>query len=125
MSHAYGKNKANIIILTLPSFSPIGIEVEPERAFIFGTDSYDLTKEGLMATKAYILMKVKAGKSQEVLNTLKALPGVEQAHACFGQPDIFGLINAPDDRTLSDLIMAKIHTIPGVEETDTHIVVQE
>ena len=78
-----------------------------------------------MATKAYILMKVKAGKSQEVLNTLKALPGVEQAHACFGQPDIFGLIHTTDDRALSDLIMSKVHTIPGVEETDTHIVVEE
>ena len=78
-----------------------------------------------MPTKAYILMKVKTGKSQDVLNTLKALPGVEQAHACFGQPDIFGLVNAPDDRELSNLIMTKIHTIPGVEETDTHIVVQE
>ncbi|GJL54580.1 MAG: hypothetical protein NPIRA02_17120 [Nitrospirales bacterium] len=78
-----------------------------------------------MATKAYILMKVKAGKSQEVLATLKSMTGVEQAHACFGQPDIFGLINAPDDRALSDVIMTKIHTIPGVEETDTHIVVQE
>ncbi len=43
----------------------------------------------------------------------------------FGQPDIFGLVNAPDDRSLSNLIMNKIHTIPGVEETDTHIVVQE
>ncbi len=78
-----------------------------------------------MATKAYILLKVKTGKSQDVLTALKALPGVEQAHACFGQPDIFGLINASDDRALSDLIMAKIHTIPGVEETDTHIVVQD
>ena len=78
-----------------------------------------------MATKAYILMKVKAGKSQDVLATLKALPGVEQAHACFGQPDIFGLVNAPDDRALSNLIMTKTHTIPGVEETDTHIVVQD
>ncbi len=85
----------------------------------------DPTKEGTMATKAYILMKVKTGKSQDVLATLKAMPGVEQANACFGQPDIFGLINAPDDRALSDLIMTKLHTIPGVEETDTHIVVQE
>ncbi|MEE8124362.1 MAG: Lrp/AsnC ligand binding domain-containing protein [Nitrospirales bacterium] len=78
-----------------------------------------------MPTKAYILMKVKAGKVHDVLNTLKTLPGVEQAHACFGHPDIFGLVNASDDRALSNLIMTKIHTIPGVEETDTHIVVQE
>ncbi len=78
-----------------------------------------------MAAKAYILMKIKTGKVQAVLETLLALPNVEQAHACFGQPDIFGLVNAPDDRALSNLIMTKIHTIPGVEETDTHIVVQD
>ena len=78
-----------------------------------------------MATKAYILMKVKAGKSQEVLNTLKALPGVEQAHACFGQPDIFGLIHADDEKALAQIIMTSVHSIPGVEETDTHIVAQE
>ena len=78
-----------------------------------------------MATKAYILIKVKTGKAQDVLATLKAMQGVEQAHACFGQPSIIGLINSSDDRALSDLIMNKIVTIPGVEDTDTHIVVQE
>lgn len=82
-------------------------------------------KEDFMAAKAYLLLKVKAGKTQDVLETLKALPGVEQAHACFGHPDIFGLVNASDDRALANLIMTKIHTIPGVEETDTHIVVQD
>ena len=78
-----------------------------------------------MPTKAYILIKVKSGKAQDVLDTLKAMQGVEQAHACFGQPSIFGLINASDDRALSDLIMSKIVPIPGVEDTDTHIVVQD
>ena len=78
-----------------------------------------------MATKAYILVKVKAGKAQDVLSTLRALPDMEMAHACFGNPDIFGLVNAPDDRALAKLIMDKILTIPGVEESDTHIVVQE
>ncbi len=78
-----------------------------------------------MATKAYILVKVKAGKAQDVLSTLRALPDIEMAHACFGNPDIFGLVNASDDRALAKLIMDKILTIPGVEETDTHIVVQE
>ena len=71
-----------------------------------------------MATKAYILVKVKAGKAQDVLSTLRALPDMEMAHACFGNPDIFGLVNAPDDRALAKLIMDKILTIPGVEESD-------
>ena len=78
-----------------------------------------------MATKAYILVKVKTGKSKDILKALKDCKEVEQAHACFGQPDIFSLVSAPDERALSDLIMNKIHAIPGVEETDTHIVVQD
>ncbi|RMH05189.1 MAG: Lrp/AsnC family transcriptional regulator [Nitrospirae bacterium] len=78
-----------------------------------------------MPTKAYILLKVKTGKSREVLNTLRTIPEVEQAHACFGQPDIFGLVNAESDQALAEMIMTKIHRIPGVEETDTHIVAQD
>ena len=42
-----------------------------------------------MATKAYILIKVKAGKTKSVLQSLKSISGVEQANPCFGQPDIF------------------------------------
>ena len=78
-----------------------------------------------MAIKAYLLMKVKTGKSKEVLKLLREIPEVEQAHAWFGQPDIFGLLNAEDDRTLAEMIITKIQTIPGVEETDTHIVAQD
>lgn len=75
-----------------------------------------------MATKAYILIKVKAGKTKEVLQALKKLAGVEQAHSCFGQPDIFVFISVHDERSLSDVVITKIHQIEGVEETDTHIV---
>lgn len=78
-----------------------------------------------MPTKAYLLLKVKTGKSQEVLRVLRDVPNIDQAHACFGQPDIFALIHAEDDRTLAEMIMSQIHSIPGVEETDTHIIAPE
>ena len=39
-----------------------------------------------MATKAYILIKVKAGRTKDALQSLKRLAGVEQAHSCFGRP---------------------------------------
>lgn len=77
-----------------------------------------------MATKAYILIKVKAGKTKEVINTLMKIQGVEQAHPCFGQPDIFSFVHVPDEKSLSDLVISKIHTIAGVDETDTHIVAE-
>lgn len=77
-----------------------------------------------MATKAYVLIKVKAGRTKEVLTTLKKITGIEQAHPCFGQPDIFSFVNVEDEKSLSDLVISKVHTIEGVEETDTHIVAE-
>ena len=77
-----------------------------------------------MATKAYILIKVKAGKGKSVLAALKGIAGVEQIHACYGQPDIFVFINVADERALSDVVITRIHSIEGVEETDTHIVAE-
>jgi DNA-binding Lrp family transcriptional regulator len=76
-----------------------------------------------MATKAYILIKVKAGKTKDVVQALKRIPGVEQAHSCFGRPDIM-FISTQDERSLSDVVITKIHSIEGVEETDTHIVAE-
>ena len=75
-----------------------------------------------MATKAYILIKVKAGRTKEVLQALKRLAGVEQGHSCFGRPDIILFISVADERALSDVVITKIHQIEGVKETDTHIV---
>ncbi len=75
-----------------------------------------------MATRAYILIKVKAGKTKDVLPVLKRIPGVEQGHSCFGRPDIIVFIKVSDERALSDVVITKIHSIDGVEETDTHIV---
>jgi DNA-binding Lrp family transcriptional regulator len=77
-----------------------------------------------MATKAYILIKVKAGKTKDVVQALKRIPGVEQAHSCFGRPDIIMFISTQDERSLSDVVITKIHSIEGVEETDTHIVAE-
>jgi len=77
-----------------------------------------------MATRAYILIKVKAGKAKDVVAALQRIPGVEHAHPCFGRPDIFVFIRLQDERTLSDVVINKIHAIDGIEETDTHIVAE-
>ena len=77
-----------------------------------------------MATKAYILIKVKAGKTKGVVKSLKKMAGVQSAHPCFGQPDIFSFVEVEDEKALSDIVITKIHTIDGVEETDTHIVAE-
>ncbi|MEX5214210.1 MAG: Lrp/AsnC family transcriptional regulator [Nitrospiraceae bacterium] len=75
-----------------------------------------------MATRAYVLIKVRAGKTKAVVEALRKLPGIEQVHPCFGQPDIFSFVSVTDERALSEVVITRIHTIEGVEETDTHIV---
>ncbi len=77
-----------------------------------------------MATRAYILIKVKAGKAKQVVEALRKIHGVEHVHPCFGQPDIFSFVNVADERALSEVVITRIHTIEGVEETDTHIVAE-
>jgi DNA-binding Lrp family transcriptional regulator len=75
-----------------------------------------------MATRAYVLIKVRAGKTKAVVESLRKISGIEQVHPCFGQPDIFSFVSVGDERALSEVVITKIHTIEGVEETDTHIV---
>jgi DNA-binding Lrp family transcriptional regulator len=55
---------------------------------------------------------------------IEGTPLDTQAHPCFGQPDIFTFVNVADEKSLSDVVITKIHTIEGVEETDTHIVAE-
>ena len=47
---------------------------------------------------------------------------MEQAHSCSGSRTFFSFISVQDERSLSDVVITKIHQIEGVEETDTHIV---
>ena len=76
----------------------------------------------IMATQAYVLLKVRTGKTKDVVKSLNAVSSVQQVHSCFGQPDVFCFVEVRDEKGLSDLVIRTIHTIDGVEETDTHIV---
>jgi len=75
-----------------------------------------------MATKAYVLLKIRTGKTKDVVTALNAVSSVKQVHSCFGQPDVFCFVDVQDEKALSDLVIRTIHTIDGVDETDTHIV---
>jgi DNA-binding Lrp family transcriptional regulator len=72
---------------------------------------------------AYILVSVQAGEASEVLDAIRALDGLRQAHTCWGQPDIFAFFEVPDDRHLAEVVLEKIHKMPGVRATETHLVV--
>jgi DNA-binding Lrp family transcriptional regulator len=73
------------------------------------------------AIRAYVLINVRAGKAKTVAQALAELPGVKQAHACWGVPDVIGFVEVAGQRELDDLIMETIQKLDGVERTDTHI----
>jgi len=74
--------------------------------------------------KAFVLVNVQAGKALTVLAALRRIEAIETAHACWGRPDIFVLVDVKNERALNNLVMDKIQTIRGIESTDTHIVIE-
>ena len=72
--------------------------------------------------KAFVLVNVRAGKVPKVLNALRRVEAVQLAHACWGRPDIFLLVEVKNEKALSDLVIGKVQPIVGIESTETHIV---
>jgi DNA-binding Lrp family transcriptional regulator len=72
---------------------------------------------------AYVLVSVEPGRNKEVVEALREIRGVKQAHPCWGQPDIFAFVEVADDTALSDTVLQAIQGIPGIRGTETHIVI--
>lgn len=69
-----------------------------------------------------MLINVKAGHVKDTMKELHELKGVHSVHACWGRPDLIAFLEVPDQKSLQDLVLQKIHHVAGVEGTDTHIV---
>ena len=72
-----------------------------------------------MPTKAYILIDTSVGKSRDVADVLRSLPGVETVDAVTGPYDIIAVVAAPDLNTVGDLVTSQSHTINGIARTVT------
>lgn len=69
------------------------------------------------------MVKVEAGRISDVLEQSSALPGVVSVSAVTGPADLIVRIEARDSKELADLVMSRLHAVPGVRETDTRFVV--
>ncbi len=74
-------------------------------------------------TKAYLFINAKAGRTKDVAKALARLSGVRAADISWGLPDIIAVVRVKNERALSDLVLGKIQQIPGVEHTETHVVI--
>ena len=84
---------------------------------LFGAE---ITKMKLVS---YILIQLAPGKTKTAAKAISKIKGVKMAHAVTGPFDVIAFVEVPDLATLSDLILAKIQNIEGVQKTQTAIVV--
>ncbi len=70
---------------------------------------------------AYILVRISATKPGEVVDKLRRIEGVKQAHVTIGPTDCIAFIEGSDLHALGESIVA-IRAVEGVEKTDTRFV---
>jgi DNA-binding Lrp family transcriptional regulator len=74
--------------------------------------------------KAYILIKVRAGDLKDVVNQLRKLEDVVEAHMTFGPYDAIAVVETADIAKLGRITAVDIQPIPGIEQTLTCLAVE-
>ena len=75
-----------------------------------------------MKKKAYVLIKVAAGKLDSVMRMMSSMPQVTSVEGVSGHCDLVAVMRGPDLETLQDTILSTIRGVDGVEATETWIV---
>ena len=71
---------------------------------------------------AYVLITLNINKEQEVLDKLKELSNIKEAHIVFGEWDIIALAEVESPEHLSKFIIDNVRVLPEVELTSTMVV---
>ncbi|MFQ6085401.1 MAG: Lrp/AsnC ligand binding domain-containing protein [Candidatus Bathyarchaeia archaeon] len=76
--------------------------------------------------KAYLLLRTKPGTSDRVIKDIKEqVKGVIQADSVYGRFDAIALIEAPDLRTINEIVYNVIEANPNIIHTETSIALSE
>ena len=87
--------------------------------------SANIDRESLgLGLTAIVIVKVDADWPT-VSAALAALPFVEKAQALSGDIDILLTVSAPDHEALSETILRRIHSTPGVASTRSYMILEE
>ncbi len=76
-----------------------------------------------MRIVSYILVQLAPGKARDAARTISKIPGVKMAHAVTGPFDVIAFAEVSDLAALSDLVLARVQSVKGVEKTQTAVVV--
>jgi len=69
---------------------------------------------------AYVLVQISATDPRKVVEKIRRIEGVKQAHVTVGPTDCIAFIEGPDLEALGESIVA-IRAVEGVEKTDTRL----
>jgi hypothetical protein len=72
--------------------------------------------------KAYVFIKVSAGRLDNVMRTLSEMPQVISAEGVSGNYDVVAIMRGPDLETLQDTILSTVRGVEGIDATETWIV---
>ncbi len=75
-------------------------------------------------TSAYILIEALPGKAIELENSIRNIEGVKTVNLVTGPYDIITFVEAPDLKTIGELIVKKIQSTGLVARTLTCITVE-
>ena len=70
---------------------------------------------------AYVLITTATGKETSVVESIRQLPELSEAHQLFGQYDIIARMETDDYDKLCDVVLKKIRSVPGVTGSRTLI----
>ena len=76
-----------------------------------------------MRLVSYTLVELAPGTAKQAAEAISKIKGVKTAHAVTGPFDVIAYAEVPDLTTLSDLVLAKIQNVKGVQKTQTAVVV--
>lgn len=74
--------------------------------------------------KAYVLIKGRAGTGNTIVQAMRQLAGVREAHLTFGPYDVIATVETTSLEALGTLVAESIQTIAGVLDTLTCLVIE-
>lgn len=84
----------------------------------------DPVRAGL-GTTAYVLVSIEQHSWRDVSARLREVPYVQHLAFVGGDVDLVMLVRTPDNVTLRDIVLAGVHSVPGVRSTRTWLVFEE
>jgi len=74
--------------------------------------------------KAFVLINTEAGLEQEVVNHLKTMKNVKEAHTVYGVYDAIAFVEAEKIDELKNIVSYELRKINGVRSTVTMMVAE-